>query len=127
MSDQNVAREDRAPGWDMSPYFPEMDGGAYRAFRHTLDADVQALLQHVGRLERIEHEQLPVWIDLLQKLEEITARTGHLSSYLGCMGAADAGNETIQRETASAKAARAELVKIFVVIRAALKEADEDV
>ena len=77
MSDQNVAREDRAPGWEMSPYFPEMDGGAYRAFRHTLDADVQALLQHVGRLERIEHEQLPVWIDLLQKLEEITARTGH--------------------------------------------------
>ncbi len=88
---------------------------------------MSVLLQHVYTLGKIEHGQLPVWIDLLQKLEEITARTGHLSSYLGCMGAADAGNETIQRETAAAKAARAELVKIFVVIRTALKEADEEV
>ena len=127
MSDQNAAQKDRTPDWDMSPYFPEMDGNVYRTFRHTLDADVSVLLKHVRRLGKIEHAQLPVWIDLLQKLEEITARTGHLSSYLGCMGAADAGNETIQGETAAAKAARAELVKIFVVIRAALKEADEDV
>ena len=127
MSDQNAAQKDRTPDWDMSPYFLEMDGRAYRTFRHALDSDVKVLLQHVHVLGKIEHGQLPIWVDLLQKLEEITARTGHLSSYLGCMGAADAGNETIQRETAAAKVARAELVKIFVVVRAALKEADEDV
>ncbi len=32
MSDQNAAQEDRTPDWDMSPYFREMDGGAYRTF-----------------------------------------------------------------------------------------------
>ena len=93
MSDQNAAQEDRTPDWDMSPYFSEMGGNAYRTFCHTLDTDVKVLLQHGHTLGEIEHAQLPVWIDLLQKLQEITARTGHLSSYLGCMAAA------VSRET----------------------------
>ena len=68
MSDQNAAQEDRTPDWDMSSYFSEMGGGAYRTFRHTLETEVKALLQHVHTLGEIEHAQLPVRIDLLQKL-----------------------------------------------------------
>ena len=119
-------KDGQGPDWDMSPYFPEIDGEAYQSFRHTLDSDVQHLLQQAQTLGELSQESLPDWIALLQKLEEISARTGHLSSYLGCMGAADSHNEIIQRETAAAKAARADLVKIFVLVRATLREADED-
>ena len=44
MSDRNAAQQDRTTDWDMSPYFSEMGGGAYRTFRYTLDIDVRVLL-----------------------------------------------------------------------------------
>ena len=36
---------ERAPNWDMTPYFAEFLGEAYCSFRQQLDADVEALLQ----------------------------------------------------------------------------------
>ena len=116
-----------SPDWDMTPYFDEFNGTAYRAFREALAADGARLQQEAQQLGAITKESIPDWTALLVQLEELSARTGHLAGYLGCLGAADSRNETITHENASAAAARADTQKIFVTVRAALGACDGDV
>ena len=108
------------PDRDMTPYFDEFDGDAYRAFRRELAADVASLQQESRELGAITAESLHAWVSLLSRLEDLTSRTNHLGGYLGCLSAADTRNEAITRENASAAAARAEYEKLFITVRAAL-------
>jgi oligoendopeptidase F len=114
------------PDWDMTPYFPEFGGSAYREFRASLTDDVADLLSEVRAAAPLTSETVPTWAALLVRLEEIASRSSHLQSYLGCLGAADARDEGIQREAAAAAVLGAEISKIFVVVRAAFREARSD-
>ena len=114
------------PDWDMTPYFPQLGGDEYHAFRQTLSADVAALKRDAANLAQPDTASLSAWIALLQRLEDVTARANHLGSYLGCMGAADSRDEFIQSETAALATDRAELAKVFVTVKAAFREADDD-
>lgn len=131
MSERVAVSQPTAPprkaNWDMTPYFQEFCGEDYRSFRAALKTDVESLQAAVRTLVRLDAVNLSAWVGLLQKLEDVTARTNHLASYLGCLGAADSRDEAVQRETASATAAHAELAKVFVAVRAAFREADADV
>ncbi|MEN8183160.1 MAG: M3 family oligoendopeptidase [Myxococcota bacterium] len=115
------------PDWDMTPYFPEFGGPEYSAFRDALAADVEGWLERVQELGSLSAASLEAWAQQLASLEDLTNRSAHLGSYLGCLGAADARSERIQTETARAAAARAELQKAFVWVRAALRETDDEV
>jgi oligoendopeptidase F len=115
------------PDWDMTPYFPEFGGSAYREFRASLAAEAATLLADLRSAAPLGAETLPTWAALLVRLEEIASRSAHLQSYLGCLGAADACDEEIQREAAGAAALGAEISKIFVVVRAAFREVQDDV
>jgi hypothetical protein len=100
------------PDWDMTSWFAEFDGEAYRAFRTELEADTAALRIDFGDpAEPLDTASLSRWVERLVGLENISARSGHLDSYLGCIGSADSRNEAIARETASAAAASVELEK----------------
>jgi oligoendopeptidase F len=112
--------------WDLTPYFDAIDGETYAAFRATLATDVDALQTEAGELGPLGDENRDAWAALCVRLEDAQARNGHLGSYLGCRGAADARDAVVQRETASASAASAELEKVFVVVRAALRDAGDD-
>ncbi len=114
------------PNWDMTPYFSELGGPEYRGFRTGLAEDVAALQRELARLGRIEDGNLSDWASLLERLESATARSGHLAGYLGCLGAADSRDEQVQGETASATAARVELEKVYVALRSALEDVDEE-
>ena len=113
------------PNWDMTPYFPEFAGSAYREFRADLEADVGDLLGDVRSAAPLTRETVATWAALLVRLEEIASRSSHLQSYLGCLGAADARDEEIQREVADAAVLGAEISKVFVVVRAAFREVQE--
>jgi oligoendopeptidase F len=114
------------PDWDMRAYFDSFDGAAYRSFRRALEADVAGLQQESAELADVSPESLSAWVSLLERVEAVTSRSGHLAGYLGCLGAADARSEEIQRETAAAAAARAEYEKLFVTLRAALAACNAD-
>jgi oligoendopeptidase F len=120
-----VSRDE--PNWDMTPYFPEVDGDVYREFRKQLAGEVAGLLREAQGLGAIAVDTLTSWASLLARLEDVSARSNHLAGYLGCLGAADSRDETVQRESASAAAARAELEKVFVTARAAIRGIDDDV
>ncbi len=115
------------PDWDMTPYFPEFGGSAYREFRARLTADATTLLADLRAAAPLEAGAIPVWVALLLRLEEIASRSAHLQSYLGCLGAADARDEEIQRETAAAAVLWAEISKIFVMVHAAFREVQGEV
>ncbi|MFQ5697665.1 MAG: M3 family oligoendopeptidase [Myxococcota bacterium] len=114
-----------AGDWDLTPYFDSLGGGEYRAFRSDFDREVRALEREALALGGIEPESLEGWRALMLRLEDATARSGHLASYLGCLGAADSRDAEVQRETASAAESRAQLEKVYVLLRAALREIDD--
>lgn len=113
----------------MTPYFDSPDSEAYTEFRASLDGDVADLLEAVAALERPDAApaSLDAWADWIVRLEEVSGRSSHLASYLGCMGAADARDERIAVETASAAAARAQLSKAYNALRDALLHCEDRV
>lgn len=111
--------------WDLTPFFDEFGGAEYRVFRADLARAVLALEQDARAFTHMESENLGGWRQLMLRLEDVTARSGHLASYLGCLGAADSRDAAVQRESASAAEARAQLEKVYVLLRAALRDVDE--
>ena len=113
------------PNWDMTAYFPSFGGAEYTEFREQLARDVAALQEEVDALGPVSAESADAWAAFFEKLESLFARHRHIGSYLGCLGAADARDEDVTRDTAAMAAARADLEKIFVRVRSRLGEADE--
>lgn len=111
--------------WDMTPYFPEFDGAEYRRFRGALGSELDALANELEELDSIDSGSAARWAVALARLEQVNARTAHVSGYLGCLGAADSTDEGVQRETAALAEARAALEKLYVRVRAELGSCDE--
>jgi len=116
---------DRRGDWDMSPYFASFGDEQYQAFRADLARDCEALLLDADAMAPIDQGTSSAWASLLVRLEAVSCRSGHLAGYLGCLGAADSRDEQVSGETSSAAAERSVLQKVFVWVRAALREADE--
>ncbi len=112
--------------WDLTPFFASFDGEEYREFRTHLAADLADLLAEVRALGGLSHGRSFAWAALLIRLEDATARSGHLASYLGCLSAADSRDEDVARALAAAGAARAGQEKVYVVVGEALRNADDD-
>ncbi len=81
--------------WDLSGYFPEFDGPQMRAFKAEIDRDIARLKTSSSALTAFSGETLERWETLLLEAEDLYRRLGHLSSYLGCLEAADAFNEAV--------------------------------
>lgn len=113
------------PNWDMTTYFPSFGGEEYIGFRDALARDVAGLQAEVESLGPVSETEADAWVALLTRLESVFARHRHLGSYLGCLGAADARDEDVTRDTAAIAEARAELEKVFVRVRSALGAATE--
>ena len=126
-SESHSTKSAPQPNWDMRPYFSQLGGADYQAFRETLTADIRTLQQETTALGDLTASTISSWVGLLQRLEEVNARSNHLGSYLGCVGAADSRNESIQSETAALATDRSEFSKVFVTVRAAFRQADEEV
>lgn len=114
-----------AADWDLSGYFAEFDGAAYRSFRDALERDAEALDAPFGELGPLSGENAERWRTALLRLEDVAGRAAHLGSYLACLSAADAGDAGVQREVARLAGVRALLAKRYARARAALAAAPE--
>lgn len=86
--------------WDLSSYFKEFDGPDYRAFKQQWTHDLNQLAVQLDSLGSISAENRTEWAAWICRLEDLEVRDGHLASYLGCLNAADAENESYQKEEA---------------------------
>jgi len=114
-----------AADWDMTSYFPEFGGAAYRSFREDLSTAVEGLCESLPGLGPVALPHLEGWESWLLRLEGVVAQNRHLGSYLGCLSAADAHNEEIQRDVAWSAQLRAEIEKALIGLRAALRDAED--
>jgi oligoendopeptidase F len=110
----------------MSPYFPGPACPELASFRDRLLEDGGRARRRASELGVPGEDNREGWVELLTGLEDAGARFGHLSSYLGCMSAADAGDEVVAREVARKAELAAAWQKVHVAVRAALAEADDE-
>ena len=103
----NVART-----WDLSGYFPRFDGPEFPAFKTALRQDVARRLEHASLLDPLSELTLTAWRDEISAFEDLATRLGHLSSYVGCLAAADAAAEAYRAEEAALASVSAELEKL---------------
>jgi len=86
--------------WDLTSYFPTFNGPEYRQFKTDLTRDLSTQLQQTGALSSLDVATLSAWADHANAYEDLGSRIGHLSSYLGNLGAADSANADYKRESA---------------------------
>lgn len=114
-----------APNWDMTPYFPSFGGDEYERFRGELANDIEAIQRDLAALGPVSSSR-EAWSRILERVESVFARHRHVGTYLGCLGAADARDEGVKRDTAAISTSRAEIEKIFVRLRDAFHSASDD-
>ncbi len=122
MSDSSAAP---SQVWDLRSFFPDFNGLEMLAFKARLRAEVAALLERAagaGELTAANHAR---WEAVVLGLEDLEARLGHLTAYVECLGAADAGNEAYGREEAALAQLGAELEKAEIDLLHALKAVDD--
>lgn len=125
--DHRVAEEPTSleGGWDLTSFFPELGGDAYRAFVDELERDLAECSEAVAKLSPPPEGDVAGCAALLARIESAGARAGHVLRYVSCLGAADARDEAVQTEGARAKLLEAELSKLWVALRAMLRAADD--
>ncbi|MFZ0131798.1 MAG: M3 family metallopeptidase [Desulfobacterales bacterium] len=109
--------------WDLSPYFPEFDGPQMRAFKGDLDRDIEHLKASSAGLAALGAETLEQWEALILTAEDVYRRLGHLSSYLGCLEAADAHDEAVSLAQAALVRQYAAVEKFDIDVLAVFKRA----
>jgi oligoendopeptidase F len=115
--------------WDLSSYFPSPDHADTIAFKQQLTDDLTALLQKTSSLAPLAAANLDDWESALLSSEDILCRVSHLGSYLGCLTAADAANESYRKQEAAFAVLDAEVEKLDVEFQRGLKgvsDADVD-
>ena len=117
---------DQVMNWDLTSYFPEFNGPEMVQFKTALRKDIGALLETAGSLAPLEAHNQAEWEAVFIQSEDILTRLSHLSSYTGCLTAADARNEAYLREEGALVRMWAEFSKLGVHHLRALKETPDD-
>lgn len=96
--------------WSLASYFATFRGSEYLAFKTALEADLAAVQTSASG---------PITARF-SLLESLSARLGHLSSYLGCLSADDSNDEAVKLEEAAVDGLHATLAKFSSKLKADL-------
>jgi len=113
--------------WDLTSYFGECNGPEMRQFKAAIGSDIVALQSTAAGLPTLNAQSADSWEDILLRNEELARRMSHLGSYIGCLAAADARNESYQTEEAELTRTRAELAKLRIELMRAFKVTDDKI
>ncbi|MFO0548103.1 MAG: M3 family oligoendopeptidase [Polyangiaceae bacterium] len=111
--------------WDLTAYFPSFDSPARVEFEARLDEDVATLVREASALGELSEATADAWASVIARYEDLLARLGHLSSYVGCLAAADAADERFSLAEARLAKLRAGFEKLPIELRRALGGAPE--
>jgi oligoendopeptidase F len=111
--------------WDLASFFRDFEAAERHAFEDALRADAAALLGDAAALGPIGGADDDRWEAALLRLEELSARLGHLATYVTCLASADANDERYQLAEGRLSLLRATFDKIAVEARRALRPAGD--
>ena len=112
--------------WDLTPYFSGVGRYDFQSYIESLKKDLKTLRNAADNANALEKEHVDEWAETFCQVEDLHMRFGHLSSYLGCAGAADSKDDTIKKESASLAVLSANLRKLFVVIRSKIRDCTDE-
>jgi oligoendopeptidase F len=111
--------------WDLTSYFPEFNGPEMVAFKDAVGREIDSLRNRAVSLGGLSSETEGDWEGVLIRYEGLQRRLSHLSSYVGCLAAADSRNEAYLKESSSLARMRAEFSKLRVELLRAVKECSD--
>lgn len=112
--------------WSLDSYFTAPGGDDYVRFKRDLGAALQALAARIEAQEGFEPGTFAAWQAVVTAFEDILRRLSHLTSYLECLTAGDAGSEEGQRELVELAQLQAEANKLETRLISAFGEARHD-
>ena len=107
--------------WDLNSYFTEFNGPDMLAFKDTLRTEMAQLQQEAAQLDVLSTDTADAWAGLITRSEDWSVRYFHVSSYVGCLSAADARNSAYTSEQAVLSMIGAEAAKFGVDVLRAFK------
>ena len=113
--------------WDLTSYFPEFNGPEMIKFKTSLQSDMASLKEKSSGLRPLDDRNQDEWEAVFLMSEDILKRVSHLSSYVGCLSAADARNEAYLRAESEMASMEAELSKLTIQLIRAIKEVPDEV
>lgn len=102
--------------WSLDSWFTGFGKPDYTDFKTVLVRDVEALKTQAAALGGDTAEIARV----INALESLSDRLGHLAAYLGCLSADDANDEAVKADEAWISTLEAESTKLMASLRAAL-------
>ena len=102
--------------WSLESWFAKFGESDYTDFKSALVRDVEALKTQAAALTGDTAEIVRV----INALESLSDRLGHLSAYLGCLSADDANDEAVKADEAWISTLEAESTKLMASLRSAL-------
>lgn len=108
--------------WSLESWFTAFGNSDYTDFKAALVNDVEALKSQAAALKSDTVEIAQV----INALESLSDRLGHLSAYLGCLSADDANDEAVKADEAWISTLEAESTKLMASLRSALAALTED-
>jgi oligoendopeptidase F len=94
--------------WSLDSWFSHFGSADYAAFKALLVSDVGALKTQAAALSGDSVEIVRV----INALESLADRLGHLSAYLGCLSADNANDEAVKADEAWISTLEAESTKL---------------
>jgi len=113
MADASPLHPDR---WSLDSWFSGFGQADYSAFKAALVSDVEALKDQACALGT----DLAEIARVINALESLGDRLGHLSAYLGCLSADDANDEAVKAEEGWISTLQAESTKLQSALRTAV-------
>jgi oligoendopeptidase F len=108
--------------WSLTSWFSAFGAPDYTDFKAALVTDVETLKTQAAALTISTVEIAQV----INALESLSDRLGHLSAYLGCLSADDANDEAVKADEAWISTLEAESTKLMASLRSALAALTED-
>lgn len=108
--------------WSLESWFSAFGASDYTDFKAALVRDVEELKTQAAALGIDTIEMARV----INALESLSDRLGHLSAYLGCLSADDANNEAVKADEAWISTLEAESTKLMASLRSALAALTDD-
>ena len=102
--------------WSLESWFSGFGNSDYAAFKAELVTDINSLK---AKAEALEGDTAEI-VRVINTLEALSDRLGHLSAYLGCLSADDANDEAVKADEAWISTLEAESTKLMACLRSAL-------
>ena len=108
--------------WSLESWFSGFGNSDYAAFKAELVTDINSLK---AKAEALEGDTAEI-VRVINTLEALSDRLGHLSAYLGCLSADDANDEAVKADEAWISTLEAESTKLMACLRSALAALSDD-